>query len=155
MSDAEVATLRQMVLPVLMSSELVISDSSSAALVPGGTQYLMSLAQVALSACVEIPELWDGSQQTGQLLERLLRCPQYEVRELAVEGVLRRLEEEKKRMPQWLDETTLSNLTSLALHETHPQCLAKVRPHTHLHKDVTGGAFGCLRTCVWLFYRCV
>ncbi|XP_047459692.1 thyroid adenoma-associated protein [Mugil cephalus] len=130
LEDGEVGALRPMVLSVLMSSELVTSDSSSAALEPGGTQYLMSLAQVALSACVEVPELWNRPQPTSQLLERLLRCPQYEVRELAVEGVLRRLEEveekERRRRPQWLDETTLSNLTSLALRETHPQCLAKV-----------------------------
>ncbi len=121
-----------------MASDLVTSDTLSTTLGPGSTQYLLSLARVALSASVEIPELWGGPQPTSQLLQCLLRCPQYEVRELALEGVLRRLqeeeeeeEEEKKRRPQWLNETTLSNLTSLALHETHPLCLAKVRPHTH------------------------
>ncbi|XP_035807135.2 thyroid adenoma-associated protein isoform X2 [Amphiprion ocellaris] len=128
LEDSEVCTLRQKTLSVLMSSELVTSDTTSAALVPGSTQYLLSLAQVALSASVESPELWDSSELTSQLLEHLLRCQQYEVRELAVEGVLRKLEEEedKRSRPQWLCETTLSNLTSLALHETHPQCLAKV-----------------------------
>uniref|UniRef100_A0A3P8S9T9 tRNA (32-2'-O)-methyltransferase regulator THADA n=1 Tax=Amphiprion percula TaxID=161767 RepID=A0A3P8S9T9_AMPPE len=126
--NSEVCTLRQKTLSVLMSSELVTSDTTSAALVPGSTQYLLSLAQVALSASVESPELWDSCELTSQLLEHLLRCQQYEVRELAVEGVLRKLEEEedKRSRPQWLCETTLSNLTSLALHETHPQCLAKV-----------------------------
>ena len=136
LSDSEVGTLRQKTLLVLMASELVTSDSSSAAFGPGSIQYLLSLAQVALSASVEIPELWDSFELRTQLLAYLLRCPHYEVRELAVEGILRRLkeeEEQEKQRPQWLDKTTLSNLTSLALHETHPQCLAKVRPHTYTH----------------------
>ncbi|XP_030298445.1 thyroid adenoma-associated protein [Sparus aurata] len=129
LDDSEVGDLRQEALSILMASDLVSSDDSSSALGPGSTQYLLSLARLALSASVEIPDLWGGSQLSGQLLQCLLWCPQYEVRELALEGVLRRLQEEeekKKRRPQWLDETTLSNLTSLALHETHPQCLAKV-----------------------------
>ncbi|XP_072247562.1 thyroid adenoma-associated protein [Leuresthes tenuis] len=129
LEDSEVGTLRQKTLLVLMASELVTSDSSSAAFGPGSIRYLLSLAQVALSASVEIPELWDSFELRTQLLANLLRCPHYEVRELAVEGILRRLkeeEEQEKQRPQWLDKTTLSNLTSLALHETHPQCLAKV-----------------------------
>ncbi|XP_042288889.1 thyroid adenoma-associated protein isoform X2 [Thunnus maccoyii] len=133
LEDSEVSELRREALSVLMSSDLVTSDTSSATPAPGSTQYLLSLARVALSASVEIPELWGGPQLTTQLLQCLLQCPQYEVRELALEGVLKRLqqqeeeeEEEGKRRPPWLDETTLSNLTSLALHETHPQCLAKV-----------------------------
>ena len=176
LSDPEVGDLRQEALSILMASDLVSSDDSSSALGPGSTQYLLSLARLALSAGVEIPDLWGGPQLSGQLLQCLLRCPQYEVRELALEGILRRLQEEeeeeeeeeekkKKRRPQWLDETTLSNLTSLALHETHPQCLAKVRPHTHTHthtythmhthtnahKSIRGGAFVCcvhLKACI-------
>lgn len=135
LSDSEVSDLRQEALSVLMASDLITSDTSPAVLWPGSTQYLLSLARLALSASVEIPELWGGPQLCSQLPQCLLQSPHYEVRDLALEGVLRRLqeeeEEEKKRRPQWLDETTLSNLTSLALHETHPQCLAKVRPHTH------------------------
>ncbi|XP_037638453.1 thyroid adenoma-associated protein [Sebastes umbrosus] len=130
LDDSEVSDLRQEALSVLMTSDLVTSDTSSTTVGPGSIQYLLSLARVALSASVEIPKLWGGPGLTSQLLQCLLRCPQYEVRELALEGVLRRLqedeEEEEKSRPQWLDETTLSNLTSLALHETHPQCLAKV-----------------------------
>ncbi|GAA6230826.1 thyroid adenoma-associated protein homolog [Lates japonicus] len=130
LEESEVGELRQQALSVLMASELVISEPSSTTLEPGSTQYLLSLARVALSAGVEIPELWRGRQLTSQLLQYLLQCPQYEVRELVLEGVLRKLQEEEdddeKRRPQWLDETALSNLTSLALHETHPQCLAKV-----------------------------
>uniref|UniRef100_A0A8C3AY65 tRNA (32-2'-O)-methyltransferase regulator THADA n=1 Tax=Cyclopterus lumpus TaxID=8103 RepID=A0A8C3AY65_CYCLU len=138
LSDSEVGALRQEALSTLMASELVTSDSSSSTLGLGGTQYLLSLARVALSAGVDIPELWGGPRPASRLLWCLLQHPQYEVRELALEGVMRRLqedeeeeeEEEEKRRPEWLDEPTLSILTGLALHETHPQCLAKVIPHT-------------------------
>lgn len=117
-----------------MSSDLVTSDTSSAATGPGSTQCLLSLTRVALSASVEMPDLWGGAQLTTRLLQCLLRCSQYEVREMALEGVLMRLQEEEEgEQKGWLDETTLSNLTSLALHETHPQCLAKVRPHKRIH----------------------
>ncbi|XP_039994968.1 thyroid adenoma-associated protein isoform X2 [Xiphias gladius] len=129
LEDSELSELRQKALSVLMASDLVISSPPSTTLGPGSNQYLLSLARVALSASVEIPELWRGPHLTTQLLQCLLLCPQYEVRELALAGILRTLqveEEEKKRRHQWLDETTLSNLTRLALHETHPQCLAQV-----------------------------
>ncbi|KAK2823947.1 hypothetical protein Q5P01_021122 [Channa striata] len=127
LEDSEVAEIRQKSLCVLMASDLVLS-STSAPSGPGGTQCLLSLARVALSAGVEIPDLWGRPHSTSQLLQCLLQCPQYEVRQLGVEGVLKRLLEQKveKRRPQWLDETTVCNLTSLAVHETHPQCLAKV-----------------------------
>lgn len=154
LSDSEVGTLRQKTLSVLTASELVTSCNSSATFGPGSTQYLLSLARVGLSAGVEFPELWDGPQLKTKLLDHLLQCPQYEVRELALEGLLRKLEEEeeeeRKRRPEWLDETTQSNLTSLALHETHPQCLAKVRPHAHtdLHKRILGVSFVC---CVFVW----
>ncbi|XP_042358035.1 thyroid adenoma-associated protein [Plectropomus leopardus] len=126
--DSEVSDLRQEALSILMASDLINPDASSSTLGPGSTQYLLSLTRVALSASVEIPELWGGPQLMSQLPQCLLQCPQYEVRELALEGVLTRLQEdeEEERSTQWLDETTLSKLTSLALHETHPQCLAKV-----------------------------
>lgn len=132
LDDSEVSHLRQEALSVLMASDLVTFSASLTSLGPGGTQYLLSLTRMALSASVKIPELWGGPQLRSQLLQSLLQCSQYEVREMALEGVLRRLqkeeeeEEEQKKGSQWLDETTLSNLTSLALHETHPQCLAKV-----------------------------
>ncbi|XP_071337347.1 thyroid adenoma-associated protein isoform X2 [Trachinotus anak] len=146
LEDSEVSELRQKTLSVLMASDLVVSHSSPTTLGPGSTQYLLSLARVALSASVEIPALWRGPQLTTQLLGSLLQCPQYEVRELALERVLTALqeeeeEEETKRRPQWLDETTLSNLTSLAFHETHPQCLAKVQ--VFLHYPV----YPCERAC--------
>lgn len=144
--DSEVSEPRQKALSILMASDLIISDASSATLVPGSTQCLLSLARVALSASVEIPEFWGASQLTTHLLQCLLQCPHYEVRELTVEVLLKRLqkEQEMKRRPQWLDKTTLSNLTSLALHETHLQCLAKVGPHTHTHTNYIG-TLVCLR----------
>ncbi|XP_077960051.1 thyroid adenoma-associated protein isoform X2 [Gasterosteus aculeatus] len=141
LDDTEVCDLRREALSVLTASELVASDSPASSRGPGGTQYLLSLARVALSAAVDVPELWGGPRPSGRLLRCLLQCPQYEVRELALEGVLKRLQEEEEeeeeeeeqkrrrrrwRRPEWLDETTLSNLTALALHETHPRCLAKV-----------------------------
>lgn len=129
--------LREEALSILMASEL-LSDSDAPwaqQQLPGSSQYLLSLARLALSASVEIPELWPGggAQVAGDLLRRLLCSCQYEVRELALDGVLRALQQqdhEGPRRPEWLDGTTLSHLTSAALQETHPQCLAKVRPHT-------------------------
>lgn len=145
-----------------MTSPLVTSDTSSVALEPGGTQYLLSLAQMALVASVEIPERWGGPGLTSQLLQCLLRCPQYEVREVALGGVLRRLqEEEEEQRAQWLDKTTLSHLTSLALQETHPQCLAKVGPHKHTHthkhyrKCICLGVFERLYVCLVVLWMCV
>ncbi|KAG7511599.1 thyroid adenoma-associated protein [Solea senegalensis] len=134
LEDSEVAELRQKTLSILMDSDLVIADPSSLTRGPGVTHYLLSLARVVLSATVEIPELWKVPQLTTQLLQCLLQFPQYEVRELALQEILKRLqqqqeeddEEEKKRRPQWLDETTMSDLIGLSFHETHPQCLAKV-----------------------------
>lgn len=156
LTDSEVVVLRKEALSILMTSEL-LSDSDAPwtqQQPPGSSQYLLSLARLALSASVEIPELWPGggSQLAGDLLLHLLCSCQYEVRELALDGVLKALQQENfqqqglqqdlqpqslqqqdhkgRRRPEWLDGTTLSHLTSAALQETHPQCLAKVRPHT-------------------------
>uniref|UniRef100_UPI0037E7F30F thyroid adenoma-associated protein n=1 Tax=Semicossyphus pulcher TaxID=241346 RepID=UPI0037E7F30F len=132
LEDSELSDLRRGALSVLMASELLTPSSPSSPLGPGSTQYLLSLARVALSASVETPELWGGPELSSQLLQSLLLCSEYEVREETLQEVLRRLqeeeeeEEEKRKRPAWLDKTTRANLTSLALHETHPQCLAKV-----------------------------
>ncbi|XP_008428609.1 thyroid adenoma-associated protein [Poecilia reticulata] len=130
LEDSEVRALRQTTLSILMASELLTSDSSSAPLGPGSTQYLLSLAQVGLSASVDCPDLWRGGEQRQQLLDSLLRSPLYEVRELTLEGILRKLHEEEgdeaKRRPLWLSETTVADLTKMAVHERHQQCLAKV-----------------------------
>lgn len=134
LTASEVDALRQDALSVLMTSELVNSNKSpSPSLGPGRTQYLLSLARVALSASVDIPELWGGPELVSHLLQHLLECPDYEVRELTLERVLKRLQEEDLRRPKWLDKTTQCKLTSLAFHETHPRCLAKVRTRTHIH----------------------
>nr|XP_061818983.1 thyroid adenoma-associated protein isoform X1 [Nerophis lumbriciformis] len=127
--DSEANKLRQETLSILLTSSLVTNNPTATAnLEPGNTQYMLSLARVALSASVEIPELWGRHQLTNKLLECLLKCPLYEVRELALDSVLKGLkkEEEQEKTPAWLNETTLPNLTCLAFHETHPQCLAKV-----------------------------
>ncbi|TMS04583.1 Thyroid adenoma-associated protein [Larimichthys crocea] len=76
--NSEVGDLRQEALSILMASDLVTSDIPSTPLGPGSTQYLLSLARVALSASVELPELWYGAQPASHLLQCLLRCPQYE-----------------------------------------------------------------------------
>ncbi|XP_037126900.1 thyroid adenoma-associated protein isoform X1 [Syngnathus acus] len=127
--DSEVNKLRRETLSLLMTSSLVSNSSPPASnLEPGSIQYMLSLTRVGLSASVEIPELWGKHPLTSQLLDHLLKCPQYEVRDLVLERVLMRLkeEEDQKRTPTWLNEATLLNLTSLVLHEKHPQCLAKV-----------------------------
>lgn len=165
--DSEVVVLREKALSILMTSELLSDSEASQAeqRVPGSSQYQLSLARLALTASVELSELWQGggAQLAGDLLRRLLGSHQYEVRELALDGVLRVLQQldlqqqdllqqdlqqqdlqhflhqqdtqqqnlQQKgyrgpRRPDWLDETTLSDLTSASLQETHPQCLAKV-----------------------------
>ncbi|XP_068183222.1 thyroid adenoma-associated protein [Antennarius striatus] len=126
LGESEVDLLRQEALSVLMTSELFVRDASLAGSAPGSTQYLLSLARLGLGASVGIPGLWGGAETTSQLLHSLLQSPQYEVRQLALGGVLRRLQEDEEKSSCWLDETTLGIITSLSLHETHPQCLAKV-----------------------------
>lgn len=103
--------------------------------VPGATQYLQSLAYIAISICVESPHLWEFPESEGfqrDLLERLLQCPHYEVRLFALEQLLRRLQKTEEK-PQDCGQgplpfdLSMSSLTSLALHETYPGCQAKVR----------------------------
>uniref|UniRef100_A0A8C8G3G0 tRNA (32-2'-O)-methyltransferase regulator THADA n=1 Tax=Oncorhynchus tshawytscha TaxID=74940 RepID=A0A8C8G3G0_ONCTS len=132
--DSELKELREETLALLMASELVTPGGPSAVCgPPGTTQYLLSLARLALSASVESPLLWgmeeDGNTSRGPLLLGcLLQCPHYEVRELALGEVLRRLERERdeekgegERSSHWPQKTIISNLTTLALHEAHPQ----------------------------------
>ncbi|XP_053731279.1 thyroid adenoma-associated protein isoform X2 [Synchiropus splendidus] len=129
LDGADVTKLHHESLTVVQSSCLLATDASSTS-GPGSTQYLLSLARTALSASVETPELSGDPRISSELLQSLLRSPQYEVRELVLDGVLRRLQkdgaEEQKQRPDWLDQTTLSKLTTLAFQEKHPQCLAKV-----------------------------
>ena len=148
--DSEVLELRRETLAVLTASELLgppwgpPTDASASLLTslgPGAVQYLLSLTRVALSASLERPwrHLWTGAP----VLESVLRGPLYEVRELVLDGLLRKLDEEEEEEQEeqdlarekrsWLDKSTLFTLSGLALNETHPQCLAKVGPHTHTH----------------------
>lgn len=103
--------------------------------VPGATQYLQSLARIAVSICVDSPHLWDCPEPAGfqrDLLEGLLRCPHYEVRLFALDQLLRRLQKtEEESQPRAQGplpfDLSVSSLTSLALRETYPGCQAKVR----------------------------
>lgn len=126
LDDCESRELRQEALSILLASELFGPGPSPVSSAPGTTQYLLSLSLVTLSASVESPELWDP-QQAPQLLQCLLNCPYYEVRALALDTILTKLQDDNTgRGEPWMEETTLANLTGLALHETHPHCLAKV-----------------------------
>ncbi|XP_016329317.1 uncharacterized protein LOC107678541 [Sinocyclocheilus anshuiensis] len=127
--------LREETLQILMASELVAPQGPDdmKLSVPGATQYLQSLAHIAISICVESPHLWICPESDGfqsDLLERLLRCPLYEVRLFALEQFFRRLqktEEECQRGQGPLPfDLSVSSLTSLALHETYPGCQAMV-----------------------------
>ncbi|KAJ8418447.1 hypothetical protein AAFF_G00141560 [Aldrovandia affinis] len=123
--EAELASLRDETLKILTDSELLAPDGPGAVTGPGATQYLQSLARAAAasSASAEDPELWGAGPRGPLALGRLLRCPQYEVRQLALEEALRRLERDGGRRGE--PEPTHCSFTSMALHERHPQCLTK------------------------------
>uniref|UniRef100_A0A8C2JJ74 tRNA (32-2'-O)-methyltransferase regulator THADA n=1 Tax=Cyprinus carpio TaxID=7962 RepID=A0A8C2JJ74_CYPCA len=135
-SESQLKKLREETLQILMTSELVAPqgpDDKNLS-VPGATQYLQSLAHIAVSVCVESPHLWDCPESEGfqrDLLERLLQCPHYEVRLFALDQLLRRLQKTEEESqccgqgPMPFD-LSVSSLTSLALHETYPGCQAKV-----------------------------
>uniref|UniRef100_A0A8C4Z6R2 tRNA (32-2'-O)-methyltransferase regulator THADA n=1 Tax=Gadus morhua TaxID=8049 RepID=A0A8C4Z6R2_GADMO len=96
-----VLELRRETLAVLAASELLgpcgpptdATASLLSSLGPGAVQYLLSLTRVALSASLEGPwrPLWAGNR----LLESVLRGPLYEVRELVLDGLLEKLDEEE------------------------------------------------------------
>ncbi|XP_051772571.1 thyroid adenoma-associated protein isoform X1 [Ctenopharyngodon idella] len=135
-SESPLKKLRKETLHILMASELVAPQGPDDInlSVPGATQYLQSLAYIAISICVESPHLWEFPESEGfqrDLLERLLQCPHYEVRLFALEQLLRRLQKTEEK-PQDCGQgplpfdLSMSSLTSLALHETYPGCQAKV-----------------------------
>ncbi len=145
--ESQLKKLREETLQILMASELVAPQGphDMSLSVPGATQYLQSLARLAVSVCVESPHLWDCPESAGfqrDLLERLLRCPHYEVRLFALDQLLRRLqktqEESQPRAQGPLPfDLSVSSLTSLALRETYPGCQAKVRKYcTQLYKTL-------------------
>ncbi|KAJ8248320.1 hypothetical protein GJAV_G00240740 [Gymnothorax javanicus] len=111
-------------LEILTDSELLAPEGPSSVSGPGAPQYLQSLARMAASASVENPEPWGAGSRGPHILGRLLQCLQYEVRHLALEAVLRRLERGGVT-PSDLCPAHLS-FTSMALREKHPQCLTKV-----------------------------
>ncbi|XP_016392695.1 thyroid adenoma-associated protein homolog isoform X1 [Sinocyclocheilus rhinocerous] len=135
-SESQLKKLREETLQILMASELVAPQgpNNMNLSVPGATQYLQSLAHIAVSVCVESPHLWDCPESAGfqrDLLERLLRCLHYEVRLFVLDQLLRRLqktEEESQHRGQGPlpFDLSVSSLTSLAFHETYPGCQAKV-----------------------------
>ncbi|XP_056128449.1 thyroid adenoma-associated protein isoform X2 [Rhinichthys klamathensis goyatoka] len=135
-SESPLKKLREETLHILMASELVAPQGPDDIdlSVPGATQYLQSLAHIAISVCVESPHLWECPEADGfqrDLLERLLQCPHYEVRLFALEQFLKRLQRTEDKSQHCGQgplpfELSVSSLTSLALHETYPACQAKV-----------------------------
>lgn len=114
-----------------MDSELVAPRSLDEVHLsgPGATQYLQSLAHLATSIAVDSSALWsrpEADEQVKDLLSHLLQSTHYEVRQLALERLLERLQTNRKHQSLPLD-LSVSTLARLALHEPHPTCLAKVR----------------------------
>ncbi|KAL6487447.1 hypothetical protein MHYP_G00040730 [Metynnis hypsauchen] len=134
--DSQVTTLRKETLAILLDSELVAPRGLEEELLsgPGATQYLQSLARLATIVAMKSAGVWGTQEADGMqkdLLQRLLQCPHYEVRQLALERLLERFEKDREKM-QCSDlqsvpfDLNVTTLTHLALHEPHPMCLAKV-----------------------------
>ncbi|KAI1894434.1 hypothetical protein AGOR_G00115770 [Albula goreensis] len=122
--EPELVALREETLEIVMESEVMAPNGPWAVTGPGAAQYLLSLARVAASASMENPELWRVGPRAPLMMRRLLQCPQYEVRQLSLEVVLRRLETDGGA-PADLNHPCYT-FTTAALHEKHPQCLTKV-----------------------------
>ncbi|XP_053476778.1 thyroid adenoma-associated protein [Ictalurus furcatus] len=128
--DSQLKQLRAETSAILMDSELVAPRRPNEVHLsgPGATQYLQSLAHLATSIAMESSALWSTQEAEGQLkdlLRRLLQCSHYEVRQLALERLLERLQTNREHQPP-LFGLSVSILTNLTLHEPHPTCLAKV-----------------------------
>ncbi|MGH0156455.1 UNVERIFIED_CONTAM: hypothetical protein FKN15_040286 [Acipenser sinensis] len=117
-TDPELASLQEGVLELVSDSELLEPGSLSVA-EPGVTQYLLSAARLAL--CVWQQSPWES------LPARLLQSPVYEVRLLVLQVALDQLQSPTP-LPTAPYTSLLSGvgstLETLALQETHPQCLA-------------------------------
>uniref|UniRef100_A0AAY4DDB0 tRNA (32-2'-O)-methyltransferase regulator THADA n=1 Tax=Denticeps clupeoides TaxID=299321 RepID=A0AAY4DDB0_9TELE len=81
LTDSALDELRQKTLALLMDTELVAASPPPD---PGSVQYLRSLARVGVRVGMAGPQ--------AAFLACLLRCPVYEVRELALDEALRRLQ---------------------------------------------------------------
>ncbi|XP_076852074.1 tRNA (32-2'-O)-methyltransferase regulator THADA-like, partial [Brachyhypopomus gauderio] len=130
---SETKTLQEETLSVLLDSELMAPRGSEEEHLshPGAPQYLQSLTRLAASLATE---RWasletDGGVWWEHVLTHLLGWPHYEVRQLALERLLEKIEEEQENTRHtdlWpLPSELCTILTSLALHELHPTCLAK------------------------------
>lgn len=127
-------------LSILMDSELMSPLSSEELHLsgPGATQYLQSLACIATSISMDSPSYWDRGLTGGMLnviLNQLLQSSHYEVRQLSLERLQQSLERQQQHKSLPCD-LSVSILTNLALHESHPTCLAKVRD-TYVHYNYT------------------
>ncbi|XP_027005873.2 thyroid adenoma-associated protein isoform X1 [Tachysurus fulvidraco] len=128
--DSQLKKLRTETLYILMDSELVAPRSLDEVHLsgPGAMQYLQSLAHLATSIAMDSSTLWstqEAERQLKDVLSHLLQCSHYEVRQLALERLLERLQTKEEHQPLPFD-LNVSTLTYLALHEPHPTCLAKV-----------------------------
>ncbi|KAI4888638.1 hypothetical protein NFI96_027081, partial [Prochilodus magdalenae] len=134
--DSQVKKLREKTLAILLDSELVapLGPEEVHLSSPGATQYLQSLARLAAIVAMKSAGVWGRQEEDGvqkHLLQRLLQCPHYEVRQLVLERLLERLKMDWEKT-QRTDLQSLpfdlgvATLTNLALHEPHPTCLAKV-----------------------------
>lgn len=100
---------------------------------PGAMQYLQSLADLATSIAMNSSTMWStpgSEEQFKDILSVLLHCSHYEVRQLALERLLEKLQTNQDYQPLSFD-LSVSTLTHLALHEPHPTCLAKVGECSH------------------------
>ncbi|XP_031435285.1 thyroid adenoma-associated protein isoform X2 [Clupea harengus] len=128
--DTQLQSLRDEIISLLVASELGTpgcrgEDSLSA---PGYVQYLQSFARLASRVCVA-PEI-TKDPRGPQLFGRLLQCPHYEVRELALEALLKKMKAEEDTEGEECHtlncDPDVRMLCRMAMHETHLPCLAKV-----------------------------
>ncbi|XP_072533812.1 thyroid adenoma-associated protein [Salminus brasiliensis] len=130
--DSQVKELREETLAILLDSELVAPRNPEEVCLsgPGAIQYLQSLASLATSIAMDSAGVWGTQEVDGvqkDLLRRLLQCTHYEVRQLALDRLLERLENMQGNSLQPLPfDLSVTALTHLAMHEPHSACLAKV-----------------------------
>ncbi|XP_062375693.1 thyroid adenoma-associated protein [Sardina pilchardus] len=137
--DVQLRSLCDDVISLLMASELAAPGcrGDGPLAVPGYVQYLQSFARLASRACLARPgpdrRRKDPSAAAVRLFGRLARCPHYEVRQLALEALLRTMEDEEEEEEEGEERGALLTfdldvqmLRGMAMQETHLPCLAKV-----------------------------